>query len=108
MVPITGAGLARRASTPTTSSARQGSDELATLDAALLRALVQESFWHDPIEVGDGGERIQRYVVWENEEPCGRVGRRVLVFARRTLPYRGIARFGRRPLRPSRFAPTVI
>ena len=87
----------------------QGSDELATTDGALVRALVEESFGHDPIEVG-GDERVQRYVVWENEQAveAGSVGRRALVFARRTLPYRGIARYGRARFGRSRFAPSVI
>jgi hypothetical protein len=87
----------------------QGSRELATTDAALVRSLVQQSFWHDPIEVG-GAERIQRYVVWENElaVEAGDVGRRALVFARRTLPYCGIARYGRARFGLSRFAPSVI
>jgi hypothetical protein len=87
----------------------QGSDDLATTNATLLRALVQESLDHDPIEVG-GGERVQRYVIWENEQAvaAGQVSRRVLVFARRTMPYRGIARYGRARFGVSRFAPSVI
>ena len=44
----------------------QGSDELATIDAAAVRELVQDSFEHTPILVG-GSERIQRYLIWENE-----------------------------------------
>jgi hypothetical protein len=87
----------------------QGSDELATTDAALVRALVQESLAHDPIAVGTA-ERVQRYLVWENELVVegGAVGRRVLLFAKRTLPYRGIARYGRARFGRSRFAPSVI
>jgi hypothetical protein len=40
---------------------------------------------------------VQRYLVWENELSVqdGSAARRALVFARRTLPYRGTARFGR-------------
>jgi hypothetical protein len=87
----------------------QGSRELATTDAALVPALVRESFTHDPIQVG-GPERVQRYVVWENELAVedGEVGRRALVFAKRTLPYRGIARYRRARFGLSRFAPSVI
>jgi hypothetical protein len=86
----------------------QGSRELATTDAALVRALVQEGLGHDPITVG-GPEKVQRYLIWENEleVQAGEVGRRVLVFARRTLPYRGIARYGRARFGLSRFAPSV-
>jgi hypothetical protein len=87
----------------------QGSDELATTDAALVPALVRESLAHDPIAVGTT-ERVQRYLVWENELAVerGAVGRRALVFAKRTLPYRGIARYGRARFGRSRFAPSVI
>lgn len=108
IVPISGSG-SLVGFDPDEFLGDQGSRELATTDAALVRTLVQESFWHDPIEVG-GKERIQRYVVWENElaVEAGDVGRRVLVFARRTLPYRGIARYGRARFGLSRFAPSVI
>jgi hypothetical protein len=108
MVPITGAN-APVGFDPDTFLGDQGSQELATTDAALLPALVHESLGHDPIEV-DGGERVQRYVIWDNEleVEAGNVGRRVLVFAKRTLPYRGIARYGRAQFGRSRFAPSVI
>ena len=88
----------------------QGSDELATTDAALLRVLVAESLTHRPVRVGTGGPRIQRYVIWENElaSESGAVGHRALVFAAPTLPYRGIARYGRARFGRSRFAPSVI
>jgi hypothetical protein len=74
----------------------QGTKELATLDAAQLRPLIQESFGHEPVKVG-GKEKLQRYLVWENElaVDAGKAGRRALVFARRSLRYRGTARFGR-------------
>jgi hypothetical protein len=87
----------------------QGSDELATIDAALIPELVQDSLAHDPIKAG-GDERVQRYVIWENELAVqeGRTSRRVLVFAKRTLSYRGIARYGRARFGRSRFAPSVI
>jgi hypothetical protein len=108
IVPISGPG-SPAGFDPDGFLGAQGSEDLATTDAALLRALVQESFDHDPIEVG-GGERVQRYVLWENEQAvaAGTVSRRVLVFARRTLPHRGIARYGRARFGVSRFAPSVI
>ena len=108
IVPITGSG-ATTGFDPEKFLGSRGSDELATTDAALVRALVDESFAHEPIEVA-GDERIQRYVVWENQRAveAGGVARRALVFASRTLPYRGIARFGRARFGRSRFAPSVI
>lgn len=87
----------------------RGSDELATIDAAQVPALVRESFAHEPIDLA-GTDRVQRYVIWENERAVeqGQLDRRVLVFASRTLTYRGIARYGRARYGRSRFAPTVI
>jgi hypothetical protein len=102
MVPIAGDGSPAGFDADVFLGA-QGSEELAALDAALLRPLVQESFWHDPIRTGDGEERIQRYVVWHDELRA----RDVLVFARRTLPYRGSARFGRARFGHSRFSPSI-
>jgi hypothetical protein len=86
----------------------QASTDLATTDAALIPALIQESFAHGPIAVG-GDETVQRYLVWENEQAleAGQTNRRVLVFARRTLAYRGIARYGRARFGISRFAPAI-
>lgn len=108
IVPIQGEGSVSGFD-PETFLGDQGSRELATTDAALVRPLVQESLSHDPIQVG-GSERIQRYLVWENEllVEAGAVPRRVMVFARRTLPYRGIARYNRARFNLSRFAPSVI
>jgi hypothetical protein len=108
IVPIQGEG-ATSGFDPDTFLGEQGSRELATTDATLVRPLVEESFWHEPIKVG-GSERIQRYLVWENELAVERgiVSRRVMVFARRTLPYRGIARYNRARFNQSRFAPSVI
>jgi hypothetical protein len=108
MVPITGPG-SPAGFDPDGFLGDQGSDELATTDAAMLRVLVQESLDHEPIKVGDG-ERVQRYVIWENERTVGPAspGRRVLLFASRTLPYRGIARYGVARAGRSRYAPSVI
>jgi hypothetical protein len=107
IVPITG-GSSLVGFAPDSFLGGQGSTELATTDAALVRVLVAESLAHAPIAVGK--ERVQRYVIWENEHAVegGHVGRRALVFAKRTLPYRGIARFGRARFGRSRFAPSVI
>jgi hypothetical protein len=108
IVPIVGKG-SLSGFDPDLFLGAQGSDELATLDAAQLRALVRESLAYDPIEVGAGKRRVQRYVVWENQLAVegGTVGRRALVFAHRTLPYRGTARFGRAVSGRSRFAPSA-
>ncbi len=104
LVPIGGAGTSPGFDVDAFLGA-QGTEELATIDAVRLRALVQESLSHDPIAVG-AKEKIQRYLVWENELAFenGTVGRRTLVFARRTLAHRGTARFGRARFGRSSFA----
>lgn len=73
----------------------QASRDLAFLDAAQLRALVRESFLHDAIPV-DGVEKVQLYAVWENANAvaAGAVTQLVVVFAKQTLRYRGLARYG--------------
>jgi hypothetical protein len=94
---------------PATFFGAQASRDIAEIDAALIRALVHESFWHEPIEVGSA-ERIQLYVIRENEAAVasGAADQAALLFAKHTLPYRGIARFGKARFERSRFAPRVI
>jgi hypothetical protein len=86
----------------------QASTRAEMTDAGVVRALMAEGALHDPIEVG-GSERIQLYLVWENVRAirAGTVGQLALVFAKHTIPYRGIARFGDATWEISRFAPTV-
>jgi hypothetical protein len=73
----------------------QASRDVALLDAAQLRALVRESFLHDAIPV-DGVEKVQLYAVWENANAVagGATTQLVVVFAKQTLRYRGLARYG--------------
>ena len=107
LVPITGAG-SRTGVDPAQFLGAQGSDELATIDASEVRELVQSSFEHTPLQVG-GPERVQRYLIWENEVAAlAGIGQRVLLFARETLPFRGRSRVGVARFNRSRFAPTVI
>ena len=55
-------------------------------------------------------ERIQLYLIHENEAAvaAGTASQAALVFAKHTLSYRGIARFGAAKFGRSRFAPRVI
>jgi hypothetical protein len=107
IVPITSSASATGFD-PAQFLGAQGSDELATIDAAVVRELVQDSFEHSPIVVG-GSERIQRYVIWENElTRRDASAQRVMLFARETLTYRGRARVGVARFSRSRFSPTVI
>jgi hypothetical protein len=87
----------------------QASTRAELIDAGVVRALMAEGALHDPIEVG-GSEAIQLYLVWENVRAirAGDVSQLALVFAKHTIPYRGIARFGDATWEISRFAPTVI
>jgi hypothetical protein len=94
---------------PDTFFGSQASKDLAEIDAVMVRALVHDSLWHEPIQVGSD-ERIQLYLIHENEEgvAAGTVNQAALLFAKRTLSYRGIARFGAAKFGRSRFAPRVI
>jgi hypothetical protein len=94
---------------PATFFGAQASQDIAETDADLVRALLQESLWHEPIEVG-ADERIQLYLIHENEQQvaAGVVSQAALLFAKHTLSYRGIARFGKARFGLSRFAPRVI
>ncbi len=83
--------------------------DVAFTDGDLLRELVRDSFAHDPIPLA-AAERVQLYFVHENMQAAG-AGQSVtpaLVFARRTLRYRGVARYGVGRWELSRFAPRVI
>lgn len=95
---------------PKTFFGAQASRDIAEIDAALVPALVHDGLWHEPIAIADGGERIQLYLIRENELAVnsGAAAQAALVFAKRTLSYRGIARFGVARFGLSRFAPRVI
>jgi hypothetical protein len=85
------------------------SRDVAYTDARLLRALLHESFTHDPIAIVMQ-ERVQLYLVFENFHAAaqGQPITPVVVFASRTLPYRGVARYGFARWEQGRFAPRVI
>jgi hypothetical protein len=87
----------------------RASREIATIDGNLLRALLHEALYHDPIELS-APEKIQLYVIWENLQAVEglQTTQLALVFASHTLPYRGVARYGYGRWDISRFAPTVI
>jgi hypothetical protein len=87
----------------------RASSKVAILDGESLRALLRESLHHDPIGLGDT-EGIQLYAIWENiqaYEAAFRV-QPVVVFAKHTLRYRGVARFGRAAWSLDRFTSMVI
>ena len=83
--------------------------DIAYTDGALLRGLVQESFAHDPIDLSVR-TRLRLYLVYDNVQAAsaGQVVTPMVVFASRTLPYRGVARYGFARWEQSRFAPRVI
>lgn len=68
---------------------------VGTLDGDRLRSLIAESMHHEPINL-TAGDPLQLYVVFENHLAVeqGLIGRRDIVVARETLPFRGTARFG--------------
>jgi hypothetical protein len=83
--------------------------DIAYTDGALLRGLLRESFAHDPIDLSLR-TRLQLYLVFDNVQAAaaGQAVTPMLVFASRTLPYRGVARYGFARWEQSRLAPRVI
>jgi hypothetical protein len=86
----------------------QAAPQVPTTDSVLVRGLVHESLYHEAIAV-DGAEQIQLYTVNENRLALaqGLTDQLVVVFAKETLPYRGVARYGVDTFSSSRFAPAV-
>jgi hypothetical protein len=64
------------------------------LDGDRLRSLIAESLHHEPIDL-TARDHLQLYVVYQNHVAVerGLIGRRDIVVARETLPFRGTARF---------------
>ena len=85
------------------------SRDVAYTDGALLRGLLRESFAHDPIDLSVE-TRLRLYLVYDNVQAVsvGQAVTPILVFASRTLPHRGVARYGFGRWEQSRFAPRVI
>ena len=85
------------------------SRDVAYTDGRLLRALLHESFTHDPIALA-AHEQVQLYLVFDNVQATagGQPVTPVLIFASGTLPYRGVARYGFARWAQGRFAPRVI
>lgn len=85
------------------------SRDIAMTDGRLLRQLMQEALYHDPIDLRDP-EKIQLYLIYENVQAvaAGQTSQLALVFASPALPYRGVARFKAANWNLSRFASSVI
>ncbi len=85
------------------------SRDVALIDGVQLPPLLREALDHEPIDLAVP-QKVQLYRIWENVQAleAGNEVRPALVFASRTLPYRGVARFGRARVARSRVAPSVI
>jgi len=79
---------------PETFFGAQASQDGATIDADLVAPLLHEARAHEPIAVGQ--EPVQLYLQWESElaVQSGDSAHAVLVFAKHTVPYRGVRRYG--------------
>jgi hypothetical protein len=108
IVPVTSTG-SPKGFNPQTFFGARASKDVATIDGSLLRMLLRESVYHEPIEVS-APEKIQLYLIWENLQAVQnqQSTQLALVFASPTLPYRGVARYGFAFWNVSRFAPSVI
>jgi hypothetical protein len=108
ILPITGTG-SPAGFNPQTFFGDRASAELATTDGNLLRGLLHEATYHEPVQMS-APEKIQLYLIWENLQAVKiqQTTQLALVFASHTLPYRGVARFGSAHWDVSRFASAVI
>jgi hypothetical protein len=109
IIPILGAPTSRGFNAGTFFG-DQASTRAEMTDARIFRSLLHEGLLHEPIDVGAGKERIQLYLLWENVTAVrhGTSLQLALVFAKNTIPYRGIARFGDAYWDLSRFAQSVL
>jgi hypothetical protein len=95
---------------PTQFFGANGSPEIALLGGNVLRSLLHEALYHEPIDLVTAEQRIQRYWLWENSLALAggaATTQRTLVFASPTLPYRGTARYALASWAFSRFPPAV-
>jgi hypothetical protein len=108
LLPIAAAGSPSGFDLNTFFGARASKD-VAMTDGDLLRSLMKDALYHEPIDVR-ATEKIQLYLIRENVQSVesGQSAQLALVFANHRLPYRGVARFGRARWDLSRFAPSVI
>jgi hypothetical protein len=83
-------------------------DEIVSTDGDRLRVLLRESLSHEPIDLF-GTEDIQFYYVRENLQAinAGEKVQKVLVFARHSLPFFGVARFDEATFENDRFSAPV-
>jgi len=108
ILPVSGPGSGT-AFSPLTLFGNRAGRELAMLDAARLRELLEDSLRHEPFDL-DATERVQLYLVWENYNAVheGTSRQLTLVFTSPAISYRGTARFGQTRWNLGRFAPTII
>jgi len=108
ILPVTGAGSSGGFDMLTFFRDRASRD-IALIDGNLVCGLMNDALYHEPIDLSRP-DKIQLYLIWENVKAVGRgeSNQLALVFASRTLPYRGVARFGLAPWDLSRFTRSVI
>jgi hypothetical protein len=78
-----------------------------TTDSTMLPGLLRASFGQQPLMVGDLDDGpLRLYYIHENKAAveAGDVAQLALVFARRSLPYVGVARFGEAAWEANRFS----
>lgn len=85
-----------------------GSTEIPNTDGDRLRVLLDQAVSHEPIDL-ETTEKVQLYYVRENIKAFenGENVRKVLVFARHSLPYIGVARFDEAEWNGDRFSSPV-
>ena len=105
MVPIVARGSTNGVDQSQFFGVQPATDPVLT-DGNLLRPLFEEALSHEPIDLTQPDQRIQRYRIHENR-PHATLRQAVVVFASRTLAARSVARYGTAQMGRDRFVPTV-
>jgi hypothetical protein len=87
----------------------RGAKNIVNTDGDRLRVLLDQALSHEPIDLSTN-EMIWLYYVRENRQAveAGENVRQVLVFARHSLPFAGVARFDEAEFDKDRFSDAII
>ncbi len=108
ILPLKIPGASRKGFDPAFFFGGRGSTDIVSMDGDRLRPLLREALSHEPIDLLSA-EKIQFYFVRENLQAlaAGQNVQKILVFARHSLPYFGVARFDEAEFERDRFSNPV-
>jgi hypothetical protein len=109
ILPVAVANKPQKGFNAATFFGAKGAKLIVNTDGDRLRVLLNEALNHEPIDMSQS-EKIWLYYVRENVQAFdgGANVRKVLVFARHSLPFIGVARFDEAQFDEDRFAEPII